>query len=193
MTVRLVVGATTDVGRVRDHNEDAYLVDDDMGLVAVADGMGGHQAGEVASATALEALRSAVRSGQGIREAVEAANDAVYEKSTSDERLQGMGTTLTAATLAAGGTLLLGHVGDSRAYLRRDGELRRVTSDHSVIEELVQSGELTEAQAETDPRRSMITRALGLEPGVEVDLYPIELRAGDRLMLCSDGLTSMVR
>src|SRR6202171_4110425 len=129
MTIRLVVGAATDVGRVRGHNEDAYLVDDQLGLVAVADGRGAHQAGEVASATALEALRAAVTSGEGIRDAVTSANEAVYEKSTTDERLHGMGTTLTAATLATGGTLLLAHVGDSRAYLLHDGKQQRLTTD----------------------------------------------------------------
>ena len=192
MTVHLVVGAATDVGRVRGHNEDAFLVDDQLGLFAVADGMGGHQAGEVASAIALEALRAAVTSGAGIRDAVTSANDAVFEKSTTDERLRGMGTTLTAGTLAAGDTLLLGHVGDSRAYVLRDHQLDRVTTDHSLVEELIQAGELTEAQAESDPRRSMITRALGIEPTVDVDLYPIEVHTGDRLLLCSDGLTGMV-
>jgi protein phosphatase len=192
MTLRLVVGAATDVGRVRGHNEDAYLVDDQLGLVAVADGMGGHQAGEVASATALEALRASVGSGAGVREAVIAANEAVFEKSTTDERLRGMGTTLTAGTLAAGGTVLLAHVGDSRAYELRDGQLRRVTTDHSLVEELIQAGELTESEAEGDPRRSMITRAVGMEPAVDVDLYPIEVERGDRLLLCSDGLTGMV-
>jgi len=193
MTLKLVVGAATDVGRVRDHNEDAYLVDDHLGLIAVADGMGGHQAGEVASATALEALRAAVTSGEGVRDAVSSANDAVYEKSTTDDRLRGMGTTLTVGTLAAGGTLLLGHVGDSRAYLLHDGDLRRATVDHSLVEELVRAGEITEAEAESDPRRSMITRALGIDPEVEVDLYPIQVVGGDRLLLCSDGLTGMVR
>jgi PPM family protein phosphatase len=192
MTVRLIVGAATDVGRVRGHNEDAYLIDDQLGLVAVADGMGGHQAGEVASATALEALRAAVTSGEGIRDAVTAANEAVYEKSTTDERLRGMGTTLTAATLATGATLLLGHVGDSRAYLLHDGQLRRLTTDHSLVEELIQAGEITPAEAESDPRRSMITRALGIEPDVDVDLYPTPLTSGDRLLFCSDGLTGMV-
>ena len=192
MTLRLVVGAATDVGRVRGHNEDGYLVDDQLGLVAVADGMGGHQAGEVASATALEALRAAVGSGAGVRDAVNLANDAVYEKSTTDERLRGMGTTLTAGTLAAGGTLLLGHVGDSRAYVLHDHELRRLTTDHSLVEELIQAGELTEVEAEGDPRRSMITRALGIEPAVDVDLYPVQVSSGDRLLLCSDGLTGMV-
>ena len=192
MTLHAVVGAATDTGRVRDHNEDAFLVDDHLGLFAVADGMGGHQAGEVASAIALEALRAAVTSGEGIRDAVTSANDAVYEKSTSDDRLRGMGTTLTAGTLAAGDTMLLGHVGDSRAYVLRDHELDRLTVDHSLVEELIQAGELTEAQAEHDPRRSMITRALGIEPTVEVDLYPIQVHEGDRVLLCSDGLTGMV-
>jgi len=192
VTLHLVVGAVTDVGRVRDHNEDAFLVDDQLGLFAVADGMGGHQAGEVASATALEALRAAVTSGEGIRDAVTSANDAVYEKSTTDDRLRGMGTTLTAGTLAAGDTLLLGHVGDSRAYVLRDHQLERLTTDHSLVEELIQAGELTEAQAEHDPRRSMITRALGIEPSVDVDLYPVQVHDGDRLLLCSDGLTGMV-
>lgn len=192
MTVRLIVGAATDVGKVRGHNEDAYLVDDQLGLVAVADGMGGHQAGEVASATALEALRAAVTSGDGIREAVTAANEAVYEKSTTDERLRGMGTTLTAATLATGATLLLGHVGDSRAYLLHDGQLQRLTTDHSLVEELIQAGEITAEEAVSDPRRSMITRALGIEPDVDVDLYPTPLTSADRLLFCSDGLTGMV-
>jgi serine/threonine protein phosphatase PrpC len=193
MSERLIVGAVTDVGQVRGHNEDAYLVDDHLGLIAVADGMGGHQAGEVASATALEALRAAVTSGEGVRDAVISANDAVYDKSTTDERLRGMGTTLTVGTLAAGGTLLLGHVGDSRAYLLHDGQLQRLTVDHSLVEELVQAGEITEEEAETDPRRSMITRALGIDPEVEVDLYPVPVVGTDRLMLCSDGLTGMVR
>jgi len=192
VTLHVLIGAATDVGRVRDHNEDAYLVDDRLGLFAVADGMGGHQAGEVASAIALEALRAAVTSGEGIRDAVTSANDAVYEKSTTDDRLRGMGTTLTAGTLAAGDTLLLGHVGDSRAYALRDHQLERLTTDHSLVEELIQAGELTEEQAEHDPRRSMITRALGIEPTVEVDLYPIQVHDGDRLLLCSDGLTGMV-
>jgi PPM family protein phosphatase len=191
--MRLVAGKQTDVGRVREVNEDGCLVDDRMGLFAVADGMGGHQAGEVASATALEALRAAVASGEPIRDAIDRANDAVLERSAGDERLRGMGTTMTAGTLAAGGTLLLGHVGDSRAYLARDGELTQVTEDHSLVEELVRGGKLTPEQAEVHPQRSVITRALGIEPAVEIDLYPVELHEGDRMLLCSDGLTTMVR
>ena len=121
MSLRLIAGSATDVGRVRTGNEDAYLVDEGIGLLAVADGMGGHQAGEVASSTALEALRAAVTGGEQLRDAIVRANDAVWEKSGADEGLRGMGTTLTAGTMAAGGTLLIGHVGDSRAYLLREG------------------------------------------------------------------------
>lgn len=187
------MGAATDVGRVRDGNEDAYLVDDDMGLAAVADGMGGHRAGEVASATALEALRAAVTSGRPLRESIEDANDAVFTKSLTDASLRGMGTTLTAATLVAGDTLLVGHVGDSRAYLLHDGELRQVTDDHSLVEELVREGRLTADEAAVHPQRSIITRALGIDPTVNVDVYPVELTPGDRLLLCSDGLTGMVQ
>jgi serine/threonine protein phosphatase PrpC len=191
--VRLLVGERTDKGRVRDGNEDRPLIDQRMDLYAVADGMGGHQAGEVASETAVEALRAAVASGTPIRDAITLANDAVLERSAADERLRGMGTTMTAATLAAGGTLLIGHVGDSRAYLIRGGELRQVTEDHSLVEEMVRGGELTPEQAEVHPQRSVITRALGIDPGVEVDIYTLELQEGDRVLLCSDGLTGMVR
>ncbi len=191
--MRLTTGAATDVGRVREGNEDAYLVDDAMGLVAVADGMGGHRAGEVASATALEALRSAITHGRPLRESMQDANEAVFTKSLTDDELRGMGTTLTAATLVTGGIVLVGHVGDSRAYLLHDGELRQVTMDHSLVEELVREGRLTADEAAVHPQRSIITRALGVDASVEVDVYPVELAPGDRLLLCSDGLTGMVQ
>lgn len=190
--MRLVTGAATDVGRVRDGNEDAYLVDDAMGLVAVADGIGGHRAGEVASATAVEALRASITSGRTLRESIEDANSAVFAKAQTDMNLRGMGTTLTVGTLVAGNTILLGHVGDSRAYLLHDGELRQVTVDHSLVEELVQEGRLTADEAAVHPQRSIITRSIGTDPTVAVDVYPVELTPGDRLVLCSDGLTDMV-
>jgi protein phosphatase len=191
---KIVAAGVTDVGRVRDGNEDDFIDQvDRLGLVAVADGMGGHRAGEVASATALEALRAAVANGQSLRDAIEGANDAVLEKSESDRELHGMGTTLTAGMLGSDGQLVVGHVGDSRAYLARDGELTQITNDHSLVEEMVRGGELTPEQAEVHPRRSIITRALGIDPQVEVDEYPIALQAGDRILLCSDGLTTMVR
>jgi serine/threonine protein phosphatase PrpC len=191
--LKLVAAGVTDVGRVRDGNEDDFLVDARTSLVAVADGMGGHRGGEVASATALEALRAAVASGEPIRDAIAVANDAVLEKSVSDQQLHGMGTTVTAGTLARGGTLLVGHVGDSRAYLVRDGQMSQITNDHSLVEEMVRGGELTPEQAEVHPQRSIITRALGIDPEIDVDVYPVELRDGDRVLLCSDGLTTMVR
>lgn len=192
---KLVAAGVTDIGRAREGpNEDGFLDESRrLSLVAVADGMGGHRAGEVASATALEAVQTAMVSGTSLRDAIEGANDAVLEKSVSDQQLRGMGTTLTAGTLGSDGNLLIGHVGDSRAYLVRDGNLTQITNDHSLVEEMVREGELTPEQAETHPQRSIITRALGIDPAVDVDVYPVQLRAGDRILLCSDGLTTMVR
>jgi protein phosphatase len=190
--MRLVVGAATDVGRVRTGNEDGYLVDDAIGLIALADGMGGHQGGEVASATALEALRAAVRSGRPLRDAVVDANEAVYRKSQTDPSLAGMGTTLTAGTIAAGDTFIVAHVGDSRAYLLREGELRRITTDHSHVQELVDDGRLTDDEAAVHPMRNIVTRSVGSEESVDVDVFPVSLQDHDRLVLCSDGLTDMV-
>jgi serine/threonine protein phosphatase PrpC len=192
--VRLLAGAATDVGMVREGNEDGFLIDDRLQLFAVADGMGGHQAGEVASATALEALRASVATGTALEQAVTAANAAVFEKASADEALRGMGTTLTTLSIdPAGAELLGGHVGDSRAYLVRDGELRQITEDHSLVEELVREGRLTPEQADVHPQRSIITRALGIDAAVSVDLVPVDIRAGDRILLCSDGLTTMLR
>ena len=190
--MRFVSGASSDKGQVRDGNEDAYVVDPRLQLFAVADGMGGHRAGEVASATALEALRAAVASGITIRDAVAAANRAVFSKAADDAELQGMGTTLTALIPQESG-VTIGHVGDSRAYLLRDGELRQLTLDHSLVEEMVREGRLTHEQAAIHPQRSIITRALGVEATVEVDVYTLMLAPGDRLLLCSDGLTGMVQ
>jgi len=192
MSVRLLVATRTDVGRVRPGNEDAFLVTDDVRLVAVADGMGGHQAGEVASATAITALLDGVQQGESITDAITGANDAVWVMAAGDLSLRGMGTTLTAGVLD-GTTLRIGHVGDSRAYLLRAGALRQITTDHSVIAELIAAGELTEAEALVDPRRAMITRALGIDPSVAVDELTVDLEPGDRVLLCTDGLTTMIR
>ncbi len=191
--MRLSAGAATDAGRVRDHNEDSYLLDDERSLYAVADGVGGHRGGEVASSTALEALRAGFASGMPVNEAARSANRAVYDLAATDEALRGMGTTLTALTTVGGSTALLAHVGDSRAYRLRDGDIERLTEDHSLVEELVREGRLTAEQADSHPQRNYITRALGLEHEVEVDLVSVSLLAGDRLLLCSDGLTTMVR
>lgn len=189
----LAFGSLTDVGRVRAANEDALLADEQRSLFVVADGMGGHNAGEVASATALEVLVSRVDAGTSLAEATSEANTTILTKASGDADLAGMGTTLTAVTIRDGRTAIFAHVGDSRAYLLRGGDLTQITEDHSVVEELVRDGRLTPEDAETHPHRSILTRALGVEDHVEVDAYEVDLLPGDRLMLCSDGLTSMVR
>ncbi|HEX4777975.1 MAG TPA: Stp1/IreP family PP2C-type Ser/Thr phosphatase [Acidimicrobiia bacterium] len=195
--MRLLAGSATDVGRVRQGkpNEDAVLVDDRLHLFAVADGMGGHRAGEVASATALEALRAAIAAGRPVPEAIASANSAVFSKAFDDPELRGMGTTITVAVAGTGEgqALVVGHVGDSRAYHLHDGELVQITEDHSLVEELVREGRLTPEQASVHPQRSIITRALGVDEQVLVDTYDVDLAPGDRILLCSDGLTSMVR
>ncbi|MSO38445.1 MAG: Stp1/IreP family PP2C-type Ser/Thr phosphatase [Acidimicrobiia bacterium] len=185
-------GAATDTGQVRKGNEDSYVVDPRLQLFAVADGVGGHQGGEVASSTALESLRASIASGVPMGTAVRAANDAVFAKAHADSNLRGMGTTLTAA-VPVGNQIIIGHVGDSRAYLLRDGELQRISVDHSLVEELIAEGKITEEQAITHPQRSIITRALGIGDSVAVDEYAVTPAPGDRLLLCSDGLTGMLR
>lgn len=190
--MRLVAAAATDVGRVREGNEDSILHDDRLGIFAVADGMGGHQAGEVASATAIEALRAAIAAGAPVTDAVAQANTAVVDKARADSGMLGMGTTMTAAIEVVGG-LRIGHVGDSRAYVLRDGILARVTDDHSLVEELVREGRITLEQAAVHPQRNVVTRALGIDEDVEVDDVALELTGGDRVLLCSDGLSGMLR
>jgi PPM family protein phosphatase len=182
----------TDLGRQRQGNEDNLFVQ--VPLFVVADGMGGAQAGEVASEMAVRSFGSGLPDGspaEGLVKIVEEANRAIHDRSRSDEKTRGMGTTVTAAYVGES-EVTVAHVGDSRAYLLRDGELSRLTKDHSLVEELVQRGKLTEEQAEMHPQRSVITRALGSEPDVEVDVHVFTARRGDVFMLNSDGLTSMV-
>jgi serine/threonine protein phosphatase PrpC len=190
--MRFADGARSDVGRGRPENEDSVLVDRDHHLYAVADGMGGHRGGEVASATAIETLRAAYGGGQRLAEAMESANAAVFAKAADDVALRGMGTTLTAVALEDGHTALLGHVGDSRAYLMRNGTVTQVTDDHSLVEQLVREGRLSPEEAHHHPQRAIITRALGVDPEVEVDTYRLDLKPGDRILICSDGLTNML-
>jgi protein phosphatase len=188
--MRIEVGATTDIGRVRERNEDSILVEPP--LFVVADGMGGHRGGQVASRVALETIERLVAEGRGsLPDHVRGANRAVWDRSVEDERLSGMGTTLT-ATRVDGAIALIAHVGDSRAYLLRDGELRQLTEDHTLVARMVKSGEITEAEAEVHPHKNVLTRALGTDEQVEVDEDTIALQDGDRLLLCSDGLTGMV-
>lgn len=191
--MKIVAGYCTHQGQRRERNEDSLVVDEALALFAVADGMGGHRGGEVASTTAVEALRAAVANQRAISEAVMDANRAVFERAAGRPELQGMGTTLTAAVVVEPDSLLLGHVGDSRAYLLRDGELSRITEDHSLVEELVREGRITAEQAEVHPQRNIVTRALGIDREVAADVYAVPVRSGDRVLLCSDGLTNMVR
>ena len=185
--MKLRVGARTDVGRVREGNEDSFTAEDP--LFAVADGMGGHQGGEVASSTAVEILATG---DAPLEELVRKANDEVFRRAAKDPALAGMGTTLTALR-HEGSVLRLAHVGDSRAYLLRDGTIQRLTKDHTVVERLVDEGRLTADEADIHPQRSILTRALGVDEALQVDQGAIEPRTGDRLLLCSDGLTGMVR
>lgn len=189
--MKVRVGASSDVGLVRERNEDGYLVQDP--LFVVADGMGGHRGGEVASKVALDALAKSKpgANGDALADGVHAANRAVHERAESDPKLAGMGTTLTAIVTGTG-VVHLAHVGDSRAYLLHDGSLLQVSEDHTVVQQLIEEGRLTAEEAEVHPHRSILTRALGVEPDVEVATKTLRVKAGDRLLLCSDGLTSMV-
>jgi protein phosphatase len=185
----------SDTGRQRQANEDSYFAR--APLFAVADGMGGAQAGEVASRLAAEAFEAGRRrEGQSpeafLRQVARAANRRIHALAQRDVSRSGMGTTLT-AILVDGDDVVIGHVGDSRAYRFRDGELELLTSDHSLVEELRRQGRLTDEQAEAHPQRSIITRALGPEPDVEVDTMTYRARPGDVYLLCSDGLTTMVK
>ena len=184
------VGSATDIGQVREGNEDSYLVV--APLYAVADGMGGHRGGEVASSLALETVQELFERQEGtLADQVAQANRAVYDRSQSDRSVSGMGTTLTAA-LVDGDTVHLVHVGDSRAYLVRDGQLKQLTEDHTLVRRMVMEGEITPEEAETHPHRSILTRALGVDESVQVDEGDVRIESGDRLLLCTDGLTGMV-
>ena len=194
---RFIAAGTSDVGLVRDGNEDAYLVADSV--VAVADGMGGHLAGEVASSTALEPLRDldgkvfpdASDALAALRDAVVAANETVVQMAADEPSYRGMGTTLTAALLE-GRRLHVAHVGDSRAYLYREGTFSQLTDDHTFVQHLINEGQITREEAANHPQRSMITRAIGVSEEIDVDAMTLELKPDDVVLLCSDGLTGPV-
>jgi PPM family protein phosphatase len=190
-------GAATDVGRVRTVNQDMPL--ERPNLYAVADGMGGHVGGEVAARVAVETLARAFERSptvEGLGVAFSEANDAVWRESQQNPELRGMGTTLTAAALVGGpgghDVLALANVGDSRAYVFSADELSQVTDDHSLAEERMRHGEMTEAEAAVHPQRHILTRALGVSSEVDADMWELELRTGDRILLCSDGLSNEV-
>jgi serine/threonine protein phosphatase PrpC len=195
------VAAKSDLGRVRTTNEDALLTDEQLGLLMVADGMGGHAGGEVASAMCIATITSYVQ-GQLrgparfappavlLQAAIRAADEAIWTQAHTSRPLRGMGTTVVVA-LCQGAQVHLAHVGDSRAYLLQGGRLRQLTEDHSVVAQLLKAGQLTPRQARTHPRRHQITRSVGSGKAV-AELRCVTWHPGDHLLLCSDGLTTMV-
>ncbi|MFO0583011.1 MAG: Stp1/IreP family PP2C-type Ser/Thr phosphatase [Anaeromyxobacter sp.] len=211
--MRLTHAGLTDVGRKRTHNEDAYLLLPEENLWCVADGMGGHASGEVAARLAVEELAEFFQLTGRDEEAtwpfkldaklgyeenrlvtgVKLANLRIHERAQSDAKLRGMGTTIVACSLLKDGrTLVVGHVGDSRMYLWRAGQIRQVTEDHSLLNDYLRTKKLTPEEVEAFPHKNVIVRALGMKPAVEVDLLKETLQPGDVVLLCSDGLSGMV-
>ena len=194
--MKLKWGAFSDVGMVRQQNEDSFLAEET--LFVVADGMGGHNAGEVASALAVTTLKAGARLGiddaEVFRELVQQANSAIYTASLDDSTQSGMGTTVTALSIVEGEEprVLVANVGDSRVYLWRSGALSRLSVDHSYVQELVNEGIITPEAARVHPRRNIVTRALGIDRSVNVDVFTHFVRTGDRIVLCSDGLVDEV-
>jgi serine/threonine protein phosphatase PrpC len=203
--------ARTDVGMKREHNEDSFLVNEELGLYVVCDGMGGHAGGETASRLAVQTVEKELISArlrtddpfaggarsddrllaEALQEAIEGACSIVYRTSRSQSELQGMGTTCIALVLH-GDAAIVGHVGDSRVYLVRDGGIRQLTEDHSLVSEQVRAGLLTPDEAKHSRLRNIITRSVGFEEDVVVDVVGFESRPGDRFLLCSDGLSNLV-
>lgn len=185
--------AKTDTGKKRRRNEDAFVMAPP--LFAVADGMGGAQAGEVASKLAAAALEDTdpgrLTGPERVASLIQEANRRVHERSNVDPATSGMGTTMTVA-LVEGDGVVIGHVGDSRAYLVRNHEIEQLTEDHSLVNELLKSGKLSPEEAEAHPQRSVITRAVGTDPDVDVDSFTVDAHDGDVFLICSDGLTDMV-
>ena len=187
----------THMGR-RENNEDFFLVDNELRLFIVADGMGGHNAGEVASSLAVRAVRDNIvgtfdrdNPAEVIQRAVRKANAIVFSHASARDDLKGMGTTLTAVWVYEK-EAYVAHIGDSRAYLARQGELRLMTSDHSLVQEMVKNGGISEKEARQHPQRNVLTRAVGTQEDVHVDINNIALQENDVLLLCTDGLTSTV-
>lgn len=200
-------GGCTDIGKTRPINEDGFYISEyskeaDAMYAIVADGMGGHRAGEVASTLAIREISELVNGGfmpnmtvadtkELLGRAVKQANRAIYDKSMEDVGYRGMGTTLTLC-FVYGEKAMVAHVGDSRAYLLRGDALHRITTDHSLVQELLSSGRITEEEAEHHPQKNVITRALGTDSDVEIDLYEFTLRADDVLLFCTDGFSNLL-
>lgn len=209
--IAIEFASVSDKGRKRPHNEDSSVTDTGVGLALVADGMGGYKAGEVASAIAAKSVLDGMRENDGkprarragpegqassaeallIRECIQAANRHIFDTAHSIPQCHGMGTTIVAA-LFSDGRVTLAHVGDSRIYRFRDGELKQVTNDHSLVQELIDRGFFTPEEAQANTPKNLVTRALGIDEQVEVDVQEMETLPGDIFLLCSDGLNDMV-
>ena len=201
----LIISGVTDVGKVRDHNEDFISWEPQMGLVMLADGMGGHNAGEVASKLAIESVREAMGEvlapdmvefnmidlSEAVFRSIVFANDEIIRKAGNSVECSGMGTTIV-ITLFLAGRVIMGSVGDSRIYRFRENELSQLTTDHSLVQEMVNNGYLSEEEAQLSSSRNLITRALGISDEVEVDVKEDSTHSGDLFLLCSDGLTDLV-
>jgi protein phosphatase len=193
------VGFATDIGRKRAQNQDNGAAVPELGLFLVADGMGGHRGGETASAIAVETITKVVKEAAGsqvdeaviLKEAIQAANQAIHDRATEQPDLHGMGTTVT-AMLFAEGVLYIGHVGDSRCYFMRPDALWQVTRDHSLVQEKLRAGLITREQVKTDRMKNVITRSVGFELNVEVEIYEFATQPGDVFLVCSDGLSGLI-
>lgn len=201
----MVIGSISDIGKIRENNQDAFYASQNPSfpLYIVADGMGGHKAGEVASLMAKNIIENNFIGAKAsltneesviklIKKSIEEANIKIYLKSLEDEKYNGMGTTITLAYILKD-KICIGHVGDSRAYLIRDGEIFQITEDHSFVNELLKTGSITKEEAKTHPKRNMITRAVGSSSIIEMDLVIKEYAKNDILLLCSDGLSNMLK
>lgn len=195
------VGSLTDIGKVREINQDSFAVDLETGLFLVADGMGGHAAGEKASQTAVEIITEKIKAGAGaasngqlldlLQNSIQEANREIINASMEDQSMRGMGTTAT-VLVTRGNQVYVGHVGDSRAYMVRNRRIDQITDDHSIVAQLVRARAITPQEAARHPYRNVITRCLGMQVDVEADTQQRELKAGDRLLICSDGLSGLV-
>lgn len=195
------VWAGTDIGLVRKVNQDNYYISEDDGLFIVADGMGGHKAGEVASRMAIDTIRSEFKKAQRPKQlqqlirlmydCIDKANETVYATAVKESDYSGMGTTLVVCCIFED-TAVIAHVGDSRGYIIRDGSIEQVTEDHSVVQQLINKGSITKEEARSHPQRNMITRAVGTDKTVCVDTCVLDIKKGDYILLCSDGLSGMI-
>lgn len=181
----------TDIGLVRETNQDNFYIDTEGKWAVIADGMGGHNGGETASAMAVEEIKKSMAQGVGLKESIVNANAMVYKKAADSPELMGMGTTVVLCEVL-GGRVNIAHVGDSRAYLYKDHKLKQITTDHSIVQQLIDSGTITSEQARFHPQRNLITRAVGTEKNILVDYNTLDFGENDCILICSDGLSSYV-